>query len=358
MFSAFRGITLGVLACLAAWPAGSQTHADFKDAVAIGTFDGFYRGEQLQGHLLRDRLGLTKVPASLLKTSFPYRARPYPEEVLFTGTLSFVRFLGGWKPAWNAGEAHGKDGDLAWRNSNGKIEYRWDLVAPRIDPYLKAGYKDLIISLDNVPWDLGETPTDGAYGQVSPPKDLREWDAFIEGLCRHLVKLYGPELPNRWAFRMGTEPNGAAGHTFSGGQEKYVAMYDVTAKAVKRVLPGARFGPGEFSGSMSPEGPAPPLVNHVKLAQHCHEAGVPFDFLANSVALGPALDGERVGRRSRPPREGRNEPEFLPERAGEISRFYWLHLHLSVRGPAERGARRRRVYPDERARRSRSGMDL
>lgn len=335
-------------------PAWAETRADFGNAVAIGTFNGFYRGTQLQGHLLRDRLGLTKVPSSLLKTSFPYRARPFPEEVLFADTLSFVRFLGGWKPAWNAGEARGKDGDLAWRDKDGKVRYRWELVAPRIDPYLKAGYRNLIISLDNVPWALADGAADGAYGQVSPPRDLNEWGAFIEEFCRELVKLYGKELPNSWSFRMGTEPNGAPGHTFSGGHEKYVAMYDVTAKAVKRVLPGARFGPGEFSGSMGPVGPEPPFVNHVKLAEHCFRTGIPFDFLANSAHCVPRWNGRQL-RGAADPRERvtmnlssyRNVLAADPAFAGPIYIFQFGVLrselrdggdYLSTNEPGGRGA--------------------
>jgi hypothetical protein len=340
--------------CLLAGPVLAQPRIDFRNAVDIGTFNGFYRGTQLQGHLLRDRLGLVRVPAGLEKTSFAYRARPFPEEVLFADRLSFVRFVGGWKPAWNAGEAKDKAGDLAYVDATGKVQYRWELIAPRIDPYLHSGYRDLIISLDNVPWDLGADPKDGAYGQVSPPRDLKEWEQFIEQFARQLVRLYGQNLVDTWSFRMGTEPNGAAGHTFSGGQDGYVRMYDATARALRRVLPHAPFGPGEFSGAMAPDGPEPPLVNHVKLAEHCRQTGVPFDFLANSSHSVPAWRDGKLGGAA-DPRERvemnlssyRNVLSHLPAFSGPIyvfqfgalrSEFHEGERYIDTNEPGGRGA--------------------
>ena len=336
----------------------AQPQIDLRKGVDIGTFDGFYRGSQLQGHLLRDRLGLVRVPAGLKKTSFAYRARPFPEEVLFTNQLSFVRFIGGWKPAWNAGEAKDKSGDLAYVDAAGKVQYRWQLIAPRIDPYLQSGYRDLIISLDNVPWDLAANPQDGAYGQVSPPRDLKEWEQFIEQFARQLVHLYGQSLVDSWTFRMGTEPNGAAGHTFSGGQEGYVRMYDATARALRRVLPHAKFGPGEFSGALAPDGPEPPLVNHVKLAEHCRLTGVPFDFLANSSHSVPVWKDGKLGGAA-DPRERvemnlssyRNVLSRVPSFSGPIYIFQFGVLRSEFHeGDA--------IYRYQRAGRSRRRVDL
>jgi hypothetical protein len=267
------------------------------EPVSLGKLDGFYRGTQLQGNLLSERAELQQVPDFLLGTSFPYRKRPYPEEVLFVDRVSMVRFLGGYNLAWTSADAQNiKEADLAYVGSDGKVAYRWELIAPRLDPYLQAGYRDPVIALDNVPWDLAAKPSDGQYGNISPPRDYGEWGAFIEAFCRKLVELYGASTVSTWSFRMGSEPNGGPDHTFSGTTDEYITLYDTTAAAVKRVLPTAPFGPGEFAGVIQPAGPPPPFVNYITLAQHCASAGVPFEFLANSSHSLPSWhNGQLIG---------------------------------------------------------------
>jgi hypothetical protein len=251
---------------------------------------------------------LRKVPENLLRTSFPYRRRPYAEEILFTDTISIVRFIGGWAESWSGGEEpeDRQKADLAYID-DGAVRYRWHLLAPRLAPYLNMGYQDIVISLDNVPYALAAYESHGTYGQVAPPRDYGEWHRFIKELCRHLVKLYGFDLPNRWSFRMGTENSNAvrgAKHTFDGNHDQWIRWYDSTSDAVKRVLPGAEFGPGEFQGRIIPGGPEPAAVNYVKLVEHCISGtnestganGAPIDFIANSSHSVPRwVDGEIFG---------------------------------------------------------------
>ncbi len=102
--------------------------------VRLGKFDGFYRGTQLQSNLLSSRQGLQQVPDFLLRTSFPYRKRPQPQEILFTDSISIVRFLGGYDQKWTGEARQGKEADLAYVASDGKAAYRFDLIPPRLDP--------------------------------------------------------------------------------------------------------------------------------------------------------------------------------------------------------------------------------
>jgi hypothetical protein len=208
-----------------------------------------------------------------------------------------VRFLGGYNPAWTWGESQSsKAADLAYVGADGKVAYRFELIAPRLDPYLQSGYRNLILALDNVPWDLSAKSSLGQYGNNSPPCDYTEWGAFIEALCRQLVALYGAATVGTWSFRMGTEPNGGPDHTFNGTTDEFIKMYDTSAAAVKRVLPQAPFGPGEFAGAISPTGPNPPYVNYDQLAEHCAAAGVPFEYLANSSHAVPHwTNGQLLG---------------------------------------------------------------
>jgi hypothetical protein len=274
----------GVSGLLSAEP--QVTSLDFSSAVPLGKWTGFYRGTQVQGNGLQGRLFLRTVPDYLLKGgSFPYQPRPYPEEVLFADRLSFVRFVGGWNKNLRWGEDRGTDqGDLAYRLPNGTVAYRWEKIAPRIDPYLQAGYRAPIIALDNVPWQLAAYPSAGVYGQNAPAKDVNEWAAFIRGFFEQLRTRYGLDLVRHWMFRMGTEPNGGVGYV--GSHDDFLAMYSATAHALHEVIPGAMFGPGEFAGGLLPSHPPSHGFDYLRFADQQGKLAVPtlpFDYIANSA---------------------------------------------------------------------------
>ncbi|AKJ64483.1 GH39 family glycosyl hydrolase [Kiritimatiella glycovorans] len=286
-----------------------EVRADFEDAASIGKWDGFYRGHQLQGHLTSLRQGLVTIPEYMFETSFPYRKRPYEEEIPFVDTISIVRFCGGYQKAWarQSGFDEPAKLDLAYEDENGELQYRFEWVKKRLNPYLEMGYRDIIISLDNVPYAMQAYESTGAYGQIAPPRDYEEWGRFIEALCNHMIDLYGYDLPNRWTFRMGTENNGQKpgdAHTFDGTHEQWIRWYDFTSAAVKKVLPGARFGPGEFGGPIHTRGVEPPAVDYIRFVEHCAtganyatgEIGAPLDFIANSSHSVPRYqNGKLVG---------------------------------------------------------------
>jgi len=259
----------------------------------IGTMTAFWRSRPVLGRWLKGRLGLTRVPDYLCdpSLSFPYRKRPYPEEVMFADHLTVVRLLGGWKYAKGKGEQDGgRKGDLAYRDASGKIRYRWALLGPRLDHYVKNGYT-LTIVLDNTPWCFPASPVEGShYGQSAPPADFAEWGEFVAELCRQLVKRYGFETVNQWRFRMGTECQGT--QRFTGTQEEFFKLYDYAAAGVNSVLPGAKFGPFNLAGD-----PDQGNVKYNDLADHCAkgtnyatgETGSPLDFAAVSLYMAPSI---------------------------------------------------------------------
>jgi hypothetical protein len=285
----------------------NSVNADFRNSTYVGKWNGFYRGQQLQGHLTSERQGLVKVPDYMLEGSFPYRKRKYPEEILFVDMLSIVRFNGGYKEAWAKqvkGVENVEDADMAVLDEEGKLIYNFDWVAKRLDPYIENGYQDFIISLDNVPYAMRAFEANGAYGQIAPPRDYEEWYDFIVALCSHMVDLYGFDLPNSWSFRMGTENNGQGkgdAHTFDGTHEQWIKWYDYSSAAVKKVLPGAKFGPGEFAGQMK-DNIEEPKVDYFKLMTHCAEGknyatgkiGAPLDFIANSSHSVPRYENGKI----------------------------------------------------------------
>ncbi len=281
-------IPLALLAGVAhgAQPAGAQP---------IGKMAAFWRNRPVVDRWLKGGLGFTRIPQYLCDASlsFPYRKKPAPHEIPFCDHVTVVRLLGGWNPKWRHGEVTPdrpvQACDLAYRDDTGRIQYRWELLAPRLAPYAKNGY-GLTIVLDNTPWCFPQKPDGRGTGQAAPPADFAEWGAFVEELCRQLVRQYGFETANRWRFRMGTECQGK--ERFSGTQEQYFELYDYAAAAVKRVLPGAQFGPFNLAGS-----PDSGNVSYYALAAHClnepnratGKVGTPLDFAAVSIYTSPSL---------------------------------------------------------------------
>lgn len=258
-------------------------------AEPIGTLDNFWRHRPVLDRWLVSGAGLETIPEWLCDPalSFPYQKKAQNKEVPFADHLTVVRLLGGWNPNWKNGEVRPgtktSDYDLAYRDETGRIQYRWNLLTPRLDPYVKAGCR-LTLVLDNTPICFARDAQEKSMGQASPPDDLGEWGAFIENLCRQLVEEYGFDRVNSWRFRMGTECQGR--ERFDGTQEQFHAFYETTARAVRRVLPDAEFGPFNLAGGYDG---GPDEISYLKLADFCVSNSVPLDFAAVSIYSAPSV---------------------------------------------------------------------
>lgn len=99
--------------------------------------------------------------------------------------------------------------------------------------------------LDNVPYTMSDPPQENTYGNTAPPKDERIWAEYVEASVRAMVEAFGPKTVAGWWFRVGTEPDLSPGH-WAGTKQQYLAHYDHTVAAVRRVLPEAKIGPGNI----------------------------------------------------------------------------------------------------------------
>lgn len=100
------------------------------------------------------------------------------------------------------------------------------------------------------------------------PKDLAEWDRFIESMVRHFIDRYGIEEVRTWFFEVWNEPN--LHFFFNGTKEDYFRLYEHTARAIKKLDEGLSVG-----------GPATALNAWVPdLIQFCETNGVPLDFIS------------------------------------------------------------------------------
>jgi xylan 1,4-beta-xylosidase len=106
----------------------------------------------------------------------------------------------------------------------------------------------------------------------SPPKDWDRWGDLVEQLVRHLVARYGIDEVDQWYFEVWNEPN----IDFWAGEPKestYYKLYDVSARALKRVSPRLRVG-----------GPATAQAAWVdRFIRHCVDGNVPVDFVSTHV---------------------------------------------------------------------------
>src|SRR5688500_6231985 len=70
-------------------------------------------------------------------------------------------------------------------------------------------------------------------GNVTPPKDYKQWAALIRRLVTHWVERYGAREVGKWFFEVWNEPNLKA--FWTGSKADYFKLYEVTTEAIKEV---------------------------------------------------------------------------------------------------------------------------
>ena len=132
-----------------------------------------------------------------------------------------------------------------------------------------------VVELSFMPRDLARDPGRTVFSYqavISPPADWGRWGDLCAALASHLVQRYGAEeVTGHWAFEVWNEPN--LDVFWSGTQQEYFRLYDVSARAVKSVHPGLRVG-----------GPASAAAAWTReLMAHTDASGAPLDFLSSHV---------------------------------------------------------------------------
>ncbi len=115
---------------------------------------------------------------------------------------------------------------------------------------------------------------------VTPPRDYKEWAAFINKLVTHWTNRYGVEEVREWFFEVWNEPN--LPDFWQGTQANYFNLYRHTAKAIKKVDGGLRVG-----------GPATAKNEWVKeFLDFCAKKKAPVDFVSTHHYPTDALGNE------------------------------------------------------------------
>lgn len=120
--------------------------------------------------------------------------------------------------------------------------YSWTYLDQVVDAYLEVGIRPFL-ELGFMPAGLasGEQTVFWWRGNVTPPRDPREWTALVQATLRHLVARYGRAEVTTWPVEVWNEPN--LPQFWAGAdQEGYFRLYEATARAVKEVDEGLAVG--------------------------------------------------------------------------------------------------------------------
>ncbi len=139
-----------------------------------------------------------------------------------------------------------------------------------------------VVELSFMPRDLARDPGKTVFtwqAIVSPPRDWDRWADLVGHLAEHLVRRYGrEEVVSRWAFEVWNEPNLEV--FWSGTEQEYYRLYDVSAAAIRAVDPRLRVG-----------GPASAAAGWIGgFLAHVRGSGAPADFLSTHVYGNVPLD--------------------------------------------------------------------
>ncbi|GAB4084639.1 cellulase family glycosylhydrolase [Myceligenerans cantabricum] len=113
--------------------------------------------------------------------------------------------------------------------------YAFTYVDQVVDAYLRLGIKPFL-ELGFMPEALasGDDTVFWWKGNITPPRDHREWAALVRAVLRHLIDRYGLAEVRTWPVEVWNEPNLPS---FWKGADRaaYLRLYEVTARAVKDV---------------------------------------------------------------------------------------------------------------------------
>ncbi len=206
---------------------------------------------------------------------------------------------------------------LKWGSTNaytedaaGKPVYDWTIVDRIFDTYVKAGAKPFVeigfmpeaLSTKPQPykhnWKPGDQYNDIYLGWAYPPKDYEKWAELVRQWVLHSIERYGKQEVLSWYWELWNEPDIPY---WKGTPEEYNKLYDYTAEAIKRTLPGAKVGGPATTGPASEKAAA--FLK--QFLEHCakgkNEAtgkiGAPLDFISYHAKGRPTVvDGHvRMG---------------------------------------------------------------
>jgi xylan 1,4-beta-xylosidase len=155
-------------------------------------------------------------------------------------------------------------------DSRGRPRLNFQTVDRIYDFFISQGVRP-IVELGFMPEALASgTQTAFAYkGNVTPPRDMAQWEWLIEHFARHLVERYGLEEVRSWDFEVWNEPN--LDYFWPGADmQAYFELYRASAQALRRADPLLRVG-----------GPATARCEWIpEMLRFCASNDLPLDFIS------------------------------------------------------------------------------
>ena len=141
------------------------------------------------------------------------------------------------------------------------------LVARGVDPFVEVGF---------MPGALASgKSTFGFYeANITPPKSMEDWAAFIRTFVGALADRYGIAKVRGWNFEVWNEPN--LPFFWSGKQQDYFDLYKATAVAIKSIDPAIAVGGPATSGGKWVD----------DFARFCAQSNAPVDFISTHAYAG------------------------------------------------------------------------
>lgn len=148
-------------------------------------------------------------------------------------------------------------------------------LAQGIAPFLELGFmpSGLASGQDTVFW---------WKGNITPPRDEREWAELVRAVLRHLIARYGIEQVRRWPVEVWNEPN--LRPFWAADQDAYHRLYEVTSLAVKEVDADLQVGGPALAPGYQDE-----WIQ--EFAAFVDARGLPIDFVSrHAYSSGPVQD--------------------------------------------------------------------
>jgi xylan 1,4-beta-xylosidase len=118
------------------------------------------------------------------------------------------------------------------------------LTASHVRPLVEIGFMPQALSTHPEPYRHTFPKGDIYTGWTYPPKDEARWSKLIVAYTTHLRDRYGSQTAT-WLWELWNEPDIGYWH---GTPAEYDRLYDLTAAAIRSVLPQARIGGPEATG--------------------------------------------------------------------------------------------------------------
>jgi xylan 1,4-beta-xylosidase len=192
------------------------------------------------------------------------------------------------------------DGSLKWGSTNvyteradGTSVYDWTITDRIFDamrdahvrPIVELGFMPEALSTHPQPYRHNFPRGDLFTGWSYPPKDYAKWGALVEAYAAHLKDRYGTAVDG-WLWEVWNEPDIGYWH---GIPQEYDRLYDVSAAAVRKVLPQAKIGGPDSTGVYAGSGGVSKSEAFLRqFLTHCAQGknaatggrGAPLDFIS------------------------------------------------------------------------------